>query len=273
MSSEGPASADGASSAHPVSIPGCPPFRMRTHRKRDDFISRDIAETGSWEPLESTVVLERLRPGSVFVDVGANIGYYTVLASLACGPGGRVHAFEPEPGNFALLEENVVLNSVKNAVLVNAAVGSESGHGELFLSENNQGDHRLYRNESRNECLRVRTVSLDDWFGARPERIDLVKVDTQGCEARIVAGMAGLLDANHGRMSLILEYWPFGLLGAGDSPEALVGMLEPHGFTVHKIVEGTPATTETSWTALLAESRTTYHPDTQAFTNLLLTPR
>lgn len=255
-----------------VRVPGVAPFRLVTHEKPDHFISKEIVRNGIWEPMETSVVVERLRPGDVLVDLGANIGYYTVVASLACGEKGRVWAFEPEPENYRLLIENVALNGLRNVEAVNAAAGRESGTAELFLSDINQGDHRLYRNDGRVDSVVVRTHSLDDWFANRDARVDLIKMDTQGVEAQIVEGMLGVLEQNRGRVSLIVEFWPFGLRGAGDSPERLASLLGPFDFRVRRIDEDSRSLVPTDWPTLLEEARALYHPDTQRFTNLLLTP-
>ncbi|MBK8321736.1 MAG: FkbM family methyltransferase [Betaproteobacteria bacterium] len=249
-----------------------PAFPLVAHRRPDHFISKELVDRGIWEPYETQVLLSHLREGSVFLDLGANIGYYTVLASKRCGPGGRVHAFEPEPVNFSLLERNVALNGCENVNLVHAAASDADGHTELYLSDFNQGDHRLYANEAGREHVRVRTVSMDSHFAGSSTIVDLVKMDTQGCEARIVAGMVGLMEANRGRLAMIVEYWPFGLEGAGDDAEGLVRRLAPFGFRVREIDEADRSLRETSWPELLARAATDLHPATQGFVNLLLTP-
>lgn len=263
MSSEAPV---------PVRVPGLAPFELFLHEREDRFISAEIRRDAIWEPTETAAVLGLLPPGGVFLDLGANIGYYSVVAALAMGPQARVHAFEPEPGNFQLLERNVRHNRLGNVECVEAAAGRATGTRELFLSDFNQGDHRLYPNEGRAGGVPVREVALDDFFRGRGPRLDFVKMDTQGSELRILEGMRGLLEANRGRVSLVLEFWPFGLAGAGDTPERLADLLAPFAFRVRKIEEHTRSITPTTWARLLEEARTIYHPDGQGFTNLLLTP-
>jgi len=249
-----------------------PAFPLVAHRRTDHFISRELVDRGIWEPYETEVLLSLLREGSVFLDLGANIGYYTVLASKRCGAQGRVHAFEPEPVNFALLERNVGLNGCENVKLVHAAASDVDGQAELYLSDFNQGDHRLYPSETGREHVGVRTVSIDSYFSGSPAAVDLVKMDTQGCEARIVAGMSGLLAANRGRLAMIVEFWPFGLEGAGDDAASLIRRLEPFGFRVRQIDEIDRSLRETSWPELLRRAATDLHPSTHGFVNLLLTP-
>jgi FkbM family methyltransferase len=246
---------------------------MRTHASGDRYISREIAEHGVWEPLESRVFAQLVKPGSIVLDLGANIGYYTVLAGLCAGPRGQVYAFEPESHNVALLRENVALNDLGNVTVAEAAAWSVSNAGELYLSADNKGDHRAYDGGNGAGSVPVQRVALDDWFADRERRIDVVKMDTQGSELRILQGMRGLLDANRGRMRLIVEFWPHGLEGAGDSAAALVELLRGYDFTLSKVDETLTQAQPTEWDRLLEEARTIYHPSTRHYTNLLLVPR
>ncbi len=257
---------------HPIRVPGAAPFRLYTHQREDAYISRELETLGVWEPYESQLVLERLRPGSVFLDLGANIGYYTVLASQAVGSAGRVIAFEPEPGNFELLRRNAELNGLANATLVQAAASDQEGWTELYLSDTNQGDHRLYRNDGREKAVRVATHALDRWFATQDPRVDLVKMDTQGFETQILRGMRGLLEANAGHLHMILEFWPFGLRGAGSDAADLIGLLEPYPFRVRKIDEFGRKLVPVTWADMRRQAVEDYHPSTGFFTNLLLSP-
>ena len=131
------------SSSIPLNIPGLATnLRLHVHGDHDRFVSRRIAEEGIWEPYETSLVMDLLHPGAVFVDVGANIGYFTVLAATTAG---KVFAFEPDPENFRLLEANLALNALQRKVTaVPAALAEEDGEGQLYLSEDNLGDHQIY---------------------------------------------------------------------------------------------------------------------------------
>jgi FkbM family methyltransferase len=262
----------GADKPHRVAPPDSPEFNLYVHEKGDLYISTQIRDHAIWEPVESSVVLGLLGPGEVFLDLGANIGYYTILASFACGPQGAVYAFEPDPANFDLLERNVALNGLRNTVTVNAAVGATTGSVTLFHSEDNRGDHRTYDTGDRTSSVLVRKVALDDWFAGRSSRVDFVKMDTQGSEVEIIDGMRGLIEANRRHLRMVVEFWPFGLAGSGKSAAALVERLRRFGFSVQKVDESAPHPVPTTWETLLAEAETLYHPDTRHFTNLLLLP-
>ena len=96
---------------------------------QDLHVSRQLAEKGYWELYETQLILARLEPGQVFIDVGANVGYYAVLAAQQVGSEGQVVAFEPAPENFALLEKNCTgLDQVR---CVQAALAAEDGSGQV----------------------------------------------------------------------------------------------------------------------------------------------
>ena len=95
----------------PLNIPGLDvPLSLQVHGQRDKVISERLRREGVWEPYETHLVLNLLEPGGVFVDVGANLGYFSILAAACVGERGRVYAFEPDPDNFALLQANSETN-------------------------------------------------------------------------------------------------------------------------------------------------------------------
>src|SRR5262249_684607 len=103
-----------------IECPAGPGLRMRV--RLDDYIGNFIYYWGCWEPDESWVIRALLRPGDVFVDVGANVGYFSPLAARAVGPLGRVIAFEPTPPTLEELRHNVALNDLQNVTVHGEAV-------------------------------------------------------------------------------------------------------------------------------------------------------
>lgn len=161
----------------------------------DRMMTPVLLHVRSWEPNETYWVMRSLRPGQTFVDIGANVGYYTVIASRLVGASGRVFAFEPDPVSFALLERNVALNGLDNVVLEQKAVSNEPGTLRLFISPANKGDHRIYqpKGEER-EFVEIEAVVLDEYFAGDRRGVDFVKIDTQGAEVVILEGMLGRPD-------------------------------------------------------------------------------
>jgi FkbM family methyltransferase len=178
----------------------------------DEVIRPAIAQHGVWEPGETALLLGWLAPGLTFVDIGAHVGYYTVLAARRVSPGGLVFAFEPSPRNYELLLANVWRNELTNVVCFPWAVSDHTGFVDLFLDERNTGDNRLFQDD-RGPGVRVRAVALDALPSIRPP-IDVVKIDVQGAEEAAIEGMKHLLSRSP-NARVTLEYWPFGLRALG----------------------------------------------------------
>jgi FkbM family methyltransferase len=120
--------------------------RMLLHDfARDKWISPYLAAGRLFEPFETEWLENLVRPGDTVFDIGAHIGFYTLLLARLVGPAGKVLAFEPDPANFALLQQNVVLNRYANVALYNLALSSQAGSAALFLSGDNAGEHRLWQ--------------------------------------------------------------------------------------------------------------------------------
>lgn len=206
---------------------------MWVHEDRDVHISQQIRESGQWEPYESKLVSTLLAPGQTFIDIGANIGYYTLLAARRVGSLGSVFAFEPEARNFGLLQRNLELNEIAGWVTASAvALGNRTEEVRLFLHPDNLGDHQLHPDQAN---LQQQSVSVamrrgDDFFAERCPRADLVKIDTQGAELMVVEGMMQLLKRSGKQLKMIVELTPLSLRTAGGSGAQLVRLLSGLGL-------------------------------------------
>ncbi len=197
------------------------------------------------EPAETAVLRRLVRPGMTVIDVGANIGLHTVELSELVGAGGRVFAFEPDPSNRGLLEENIALNGCPNVTVVGAALGDRDGELVLFQSKYNQGDHRTYSGEAdprfhrggdRTE-VRVPCRRLDSFAAEHDLDIDFLKVDIQGAEARLWEGMAEVVSRRQ-QLRMVSEFWPDGIRFCGDNPVELLGAMTEAGFLIHTVEAG-----------------------------------
>jgi len=194
---------------------------------------------GRWEETETQLFCSLVRPGMTVVDIGANVGYYTLLAAKLTGPSGHVYAFEPSPENFRLLQRNVEANGYQNVTLVPKAVSAASGKASLTLDRSSSGGHSLSQFRGGADSVEVETVSLDDFFaGPQPTAIDVLKMDAEGAETGILAGMQGVLARNPG-LTLLTEFFPRAICGFGSSPEDYVRQLAALGFRIHPIDEAT----------------------------------
>lgn len=170
-----------------------------------------------------------VRPGMVVVDVGANLGLYSLLMARLAGPTGRVVSFEPDPALFSLLRENCAANGATNVECIHLALGSLSGRMKLQRPTLNSGDNHLGNDTSTpfRRPIEVGVASLDSLM---PDlRPDFIKVDVQGWELKVLRGMEGTLKAA-GNVGIFLEICPKWLRRAGASPGELQDFVRGLGF-------------------------------------------
>lgn len=158
----------------------------------------------TYEPATVRCLVERLGPGYTFVDVGANHGYFSVLAARLVGPTGHVFAFEPNPAVFEQLAEHVECNGLTNVTAERKALAEREGTLELFVSAcaANSGlssitpGSQAFASGSlgRDRHVQVHATTFDRWRRARGvKRIDLLKIDVEGAEMLVLRGMAETL--------------------------------------------------------------------------------
>ncbi len=190
-----------------------------------------------YEPATTAFFKEVIKPGMTVVDIGANAGYYTLLAARLAGDRGRVYAFEPEPENYAVLVKNVEVNGHHNVLCRQQAVASESGRVQFFLA-GESGAHSLYTGKaSPRRRIMVEATSLDEFFRKDGwPHIDLIKMDIEGAELRALEGMVELVRRAK-NLKLIMEFYPRLLRKAGVEPETLLNRLHDMGFSIRDIDE------------------------------------
>jgi FkbM family methyltransferase len=184
-----------------------------------------------WELAETRFLHATLRRGQTFVDVGAHVGYFTVLASKIVGSGGRVFAVEPAPENVELLRLNLTRNECTNVVVLPVAAAAAPGRATLELDEENSGGHRLLPPNTAGtpvECVR-----LDDVIPASP---DVVKVDAQGYDHEVVDGLERLLAGNP-RMTVLVELSPGELAHRDVDPASVLDRYVAEGFAISTLDE------------------------------------
>jgi FkbM family methyltransferase len=200
------------------------------------MIAVGLERDGVWEPEEGDFLRRCAREGMTVLDVGAHCGYFTLLLSKLVGPGGRVLAVEADPGNHALLEENLEANGAVNVTTVQGAAWSVGGESLPFtLCRENTGDHRAYSWDSGREVVEVKSVAIDE-LTRDLGRVELVKLDTQATEHRAVQGMLETIERD--RPTLLVEFWPLGIRELGDRPEEVVELYRSLGFELEVLGGG-----------------------------------
>jgi FkbM family methyltransferase len=202
---------------------------------RDVGVTPFLLEWGVYEKYETELFKRLVKKGMVVVDVGANIGYYTLLAAHLVGDEGKVFAFEPDPNNYYLLCKNIEINGYRNVIPVRKAIFSKSREMKLFLDKSNLGGHSLSEaNVNKGASITVEVTSLDDYFKNTDYKIDVIKMDVQGLEMEVLEGMTNIISQND-NLQIITEFWPGGLRNAGSSPVSFLNKLVEYGFTLYQI--------------------------------------
>ena len=191
-----------------------------------------------YEPATTRLMKGLLGPDMTVVDIGAHVGYYSLLAASRVGPTGTVYSFEPEPGNYGLLVRNLDLNGYKNVVTVNKALSSRPGPVPFFLTSLDSGRHSVYSHGLPDGGrIEVEAATLDEFFQTEGwPSIDLVKIDVEGAEATVLDGMSGLLEKSPG-LKMIIEFNPALLQSAGVAPLEFLQRLSSKGWRAHLIDE------------------------------------
>ncbi|MGY4706900.1 FkbM family methyltransferase [Candidatus Bipolaricaulota sp. J31] len=209
-----------------------------TYRPEDRGIIITLLLHGEYEPETTEAILGFLKPGMTFIDLGAHIGYFTLLAAKTVWPSGRVYAFEPVPSTCQVLQHNVAVNRFDSVVtVIPKAVSDKSGIGHLILPPESTVSARILTGEKHRKSvederiIEVETISLDDYFQqiGWPE-VNLIKMDIEGAEIQALKGMKELSRRNQ-NLKLIIEINYPHLIRLGIHPREIVETLQLCGFT------------------------------------------
>lgn len=222
---------------------------------------------GYYEEYEMSLFELEIESGSVVLDIGANIGLYTLIAARRAS---KVFSFEPDPRSFSNLKRNVETNNAMNVHLINKAVRNKSGkdpfcsYSKYPLDRGNL--HLVSRNEKMNqESIIVETISLDEFFRDKSKRIDIVKMDIEGLELEALEGMADLINTNR-NMKFFMEFNPYTLNRRGVKLDSFVKLIFETFSCVYHVDEAmkTKKLIDKQWLIDFAEDKEEGH-----FTNLL----
>ncbi len=152
----------------------------------DKGVELSLFETGTYEKGTIQLLGKFLKPGSTFLDIGANIGLMSSIASKYVGEHGKVLAVEANPKTVELLQHNLALNDCKNVEIFSLALGKEPGKATLYENWNvNRGGASLLAQEE-SEGIEVPVETIDDLF--KNDRIDVLKIDVEGFELEVLKG-------------------------------------------------------------------------------------
>ena len=221
-------------------------------KKFGPFADADAAfALGTYEPQISAVLRKHCRPGATVFDIGANVGYHTLLLSQVVGEQGQVHAFEPVPETAASLEQTVALNRLANVTVHGLAVGDRMGTVSMRYGDASEAGrahivgvpgYRWDAATGTSQLVEVPIVSIDGLHetGELPLP-SLIKLDVEGAELQALRGMRQVLSAAH--PVIVAELW------GEENVAAVHELLGSLGYEVtvlsewHGMVAGEPATT------------------------------
>ena len=196
-----------------------------------------LLSTGTYESerLMTNLFTKLVTEGMIVVDIGAHVGYYTLLAARAVGDQGKVFCFEPEPSNYALLLKNIEKNNSNSVVPVQKAVTNTTGSIKLFIAKDPSG-HSIGSDNPQQRAILVDSTTLDDFFACREYPIHIIKIDVEGAEMAVLQGMRDIIAKNQ-QLNIFTEFNPGALMRAGFLPTEYFQMLVNCGFGIYVINE------------------------------------
>jgi FkbM family methyltransferase len=213
--------------------------------KNDKDVSEQLKNSGHYEDELMTVRIFKkyLKSGMTVLDLGANIGYYTMLARSIVGPKGKVFAFEPSPSSIKLIKASIKENSFANVIAVETAVSNKTGKAKLYLSplyisEHSLLDYHYSSGRSSEKSINVKTITIDDYFEKNVGnfKIDFIKMDIEGSESRALEGMKRVLEENK-KLIMITEFCPNCIKFGNRNPRDFLEKLLHLGFKIFHIDE------------------------------------
>lgn len=222
-------------------------------------IGRWIVQTKVWEPEVTQFIRNALPNGGVFIDAGANIGYFPVAVADLLGPEGQVFAFEPNTRLFDILQENFRLNAIHGRCYSHA-LGKSEYSSQLWVNKKLSGGGYLTNGPSGEEAglglsPRMVTVRSLDSFNLPPA--DVMKIDVEGFEPEVLSGARETI-ARSPNLKLVLEFSPCGWVGQGHDPAQVLDDLRAMGFSSMSMVSGHEIIPDLDNSELLARAATAH---------------
>jgi FkbM family methyltransferase len=203
-------------------------WQMKANMGRD-YSSQMLKMFGELEPVTKAFLLEHHGPQGAFLDVGANVGYFSLLLAHR-QPSSRVFAFEPNPAIACHLDESIVRNSLMDRLTLHPLAASDTSGTLSFIVDAENSGHSRLSGDGRAGAFEVEMIRLDDWLpaqlGERP--LHVVKIDVEGAELRVLRGMKNLLQTH--RPALVVEAYDHHLREFGDDLPSMRAFLSGAGY-------------------------------------------
>jgi FkbM family methyltransferase len=186
--------------------------------------SLKLGEYGYYEPEETALIKQLVKPDWVCLDIGAHIGYFTLLMAKRCL---GVHAFEADYENCQLLRKNLELNKVENFFIWNSAAGESNGRVKLYSCDTNSGMHRIYPSRWCKEWVKdINLLKIDLYI----EDVQFIKMDIEGSELGALKGMKNIL--TNSKPTILMEFCPQYIEEYGADPKDVYNFMRELGYII-----------------------------------------
>ena len=189
--------------------------------------------SGIYGELDTITVESIVKKDDYVLDIGAAIGYYTLILRRAVGDSGKVFAFEPKQDRFQYLKENLKINKYENVEIENAAILPKNISPKFFKSTGPKGGLRHLEKKSNSHiAVDIETIDLDSFFKTNQlkEKISFIKIDVDGSELYVLQSALSILKNN--RLNLFIEWDPEASINSGCDPKKIIEILISNNFKI-----------------------------------------
>lgn len=205
------------------------------------FVGRSICRHGIVEKENTEFVMRdvKLRDGDIAIDVGANIGWYSlILDKISAGSSAQIFAFEPNAKTYELLIENLRINDASSVIGIQKGLSDVNETKIMYLNNKNIGQHSLLPLAGQNRTEEIETVTLNDYFKQKnlnPEKLKFIKMDIEGFELMALRGATTLLKTCP---LIMLEYSPHLMAECNFRPQDLLDLMTENNYQAHYLIRG-----------------------------------
>lgn len=224
------------------------PFKIKFD-KRDRYIAKKLILYGEYEKHEIELLCSQLKKGDTVLDIGANIGLYTLFLSKAVGKNGKVISVEPDPENAKILRENIIANNCNNVQVLEMAFGSKNTDGNLFQVDGNRGNLSFADLNNTGKSIKISIRRADEVLKEFDIKPNAAKMDVEGAEPEIIEGLGDLIPN-----TILFEFVPNQLKALNHDPEKFLSYLSSKGYTLDMVNADDGSLTRCSVSKVMTET-------------------